>query len=189
MRSSRMEEADQIRRLTAELAAPEEDTSQRPKRKEVDGDKFLSFLQKTAHNRSDDTLMNKLKETMYEENPEELSSRFPQISDGRGGVGYQDESGVRVRFHIIRNARIENVGKSQSCMVSKLRIIWKRTRRYQWCGRVCLLLGGCRRAARLTRAVVALGIWVQKEQNVTDIRKWRYAPNFLDTHSLCTHLL
>ena len=30
-----------------------------------------------------------------------------------------------VRFHIIRNARIENVGKSQSCMVSKLRIIWK----------------------------------------------------------------
>jgi len=32
-----------------------------------------------------------------------------------------------VRFHIIRNARIENVGKSQSCMVSKLRIIWKQT--------------------------------------------------------------
>ena len=30
----------------------------------------------------------------------------------------------QVRFHIIRNARIENVGKSQSCMVSKLRIIW-----------------------------------------------------------------
>ena len=35
--------------------------------------------------------------------------------------------GLRVRFHIIRNARIENVGKSQSCMVSKLRIIWKQT--------------------------------------------------------------
>ena len=34
---------------------------------------------------------------------------------------------VRVRFHIIRNARTENVGKSQSCMVSKLRIIWKQT--------------------------------------------------------------
>ena len=34
---------------------------------------------------------------------------------------------VRVRFHIIRNARIENVGKYQSCMVSKLRIIWKQT--------------------------------------------------------------
>ena len=34
---------------------------------------------------------------------------------------------VRVRFHIIRNASIVNVGKSQSCMVSKLRIIWKQT--------------------------------------------------------------
>ena len=33
----------------------------------------------------------------------------------------------RVRFHIIRNARIESVCKSQSCMVSKLRIIWKQT--------------------------------------------------------------
>ena len=32
-----------------------------------------------------------------------------------------------MRFHIIRNGRIENVGKSQSCMVSKLRIIWKQT--------------------------------------------------------------
>ena len=34
---------------------------------------------------------------------------------------------LRARFHRIRNARIENVGKSQSCMVSKLRIIWKQT--------------------------------------------------------------
>ena len=34
---------------------------------------------------------------------------------------------LRVRFHIIGNLRIENVGKSQSCMVSKLRIIWKQT--------------------------------------------------------------
>ena len=34
---------------------------------------------------------------------------------------------LRVRFHIIRNARIENVGKSQSCIVSKLRIIRKQT--------------------------------------------------------------
>ena len=32
-----------------------------------------------------------------------------------------------MRFHIIRNARIENVGKYQSCMVSNLRIIWKQT--------------------------------------------------------------
>ena len=29
----------------------------------------------------------------------------------------------QVRLHIIRNEIIENVGKSQSCMVSKLRII------------------------------------------------------------------
>ena len=34
---------------------------------------------------------------------------------------------VLVRFQIIRNARIERVGKSQSCMVCKLRIIWKQT--------------------------------------------------------------
>ena len=34
---------------------------------------------------------------------------------------------VRVRFQIICNARIEYVGKSQSCMVSKIRIIWKQT--------------------------------------------------------------
>ena len=34
---------------------------------------------------------------------------------------------VRVRFQIIRNERIYNVGKYQSCVVSKLRIIWKQT--------------------------------------------------------------
>ena len=34
---------------------------------------------------------------------------------------------LRVRFQIIRNARIENVGTYQSCMVSKSRIIWKQT--------------------------------------------------------------
>ena len=32
-----------------------------------------------------------------------------------------------MRLKIIRSARIEKVGKSQSCMVSKLRIIWKQT--------------------------------------------------------------
>ena len=32
--------------------------------------------------------------------------------------------GFKVRLQIIGNARIENVGKSQSCMVSKLPIIW-----------------------------------------------------------------
>ena len=41
--------------------------------------------------------------------------------------GHTGHFGIRVRFHIIRNARIENVGKSQSCMVSKVRIIWKQT--------------------------------------------------------------
>ena len=30
-------------------------------------------------------------------------------------------------FAEVRNARIENVGKSQSCMISKLPIIWKQT--------------------------------------------------------------
>ena len=37
---------------------------------------------------------------------------------------------LRVRFQIIGNERIKNVGKSQLCMVSKLPIIWKRTRSY-----------------------------------------------------------
>ena len=30
----------------------------------------------------------------------------------------------KVRFHVILVARIENVGKSQSCMVSKLPMLW-----------------------------------------------------------------
>ena len=34
-----------------------------------------------------------------------------------------------VRFQTIRNARIENVGQSQSCMVFKLRIVWKQNNR------------------------------------------------------------
>ena len=38
-----------------------------------------------------------------------------------------EAASLRVRFHIIRNARIDNVGKSRSCMVSKVRIIWKQT--------------------------------------------------------------
>ena len=40
---------------------------------------------------------------------------------------------IRVRFHIIRNACTENVGKSQSCMVSKLRItLCKGSRRVEF---------------------------------------------------------
>ena len=42
-------------------------------------------------------------------------------------IGGTSESQVRVRFQIIGNARIENVGKYQSYMVSKLPIIWKQT--------------------------------------------------------------
>ena len=34
-----------------------------------------------------------------------------------------------MRFRIIRNARIENVGKYQACVVSKLRIIYMETDR------------------------------------------------------------
>ena len=45
---------------------------------------------------------------------------------------YPVTNAIRVRFHIIRNAYIENVGKSQSCMVSKLRIIWKQTVHYHF---------------------------------------------------------
>ena len=40
--------------------------------------------------------------------------------------GHEDQA-VRLRFHIIRTARIKTVGKYQSCMVSKLPIIWKQT--------------------------------------------------------------
>ena len=47
---------------------------------------------------------------------------------GDGGLTpYGSAAKVRVRFHIIRTARIDNVGKSQSCTVSKLPIIWKQT--------------------------------------------------------------
>ena len=53
---------------------------------------------------------------------------------------------IGVRFHIIRNARIENVGKYQSCMVSKLRMIWKQT------------VGGVAPACRKVRAVAAMAL-------------------------------
>ena len=57
------------------------------------------------------------------------------------------EGEVRVRFQIIGNARIENVGKYQSCMVSKLPIIWKQTvrlrSRLQRVGGDAATRGGC----------------------------------------------
>ena len=47
----------------------------------------------------------------------------------------QEEQQLRVRFHIFRTARIQIVGKYQSCMGSKLRIIWKQTiRLYPYLG-------------------------------------------------------
>ena len=51
-----------------------------------------------------------------------LQGRIPTIRDSAAL-----SSELRVRFQIIGNARIKNVGKSQSCMVSKLPIIWKQT--------------------------------------------------------------
>ena len=53
---------------------------------------------------------------------QELDAEMAKVAGLRASLAR-----VRVRFHIIRNARIENVGKSQSCMVSKVRIIWKQT--------------------------------------------------------------
>ena len=59
----------------------------------------------------------------------------PADDDERDGLDKEAWAGddaatadVRVRFHITRNARIENVGKSQSC-VSKVRIRWNQTDR------------------------------------------------------------
>ena len=43
--------------------------------------------------------------------------RFHNDEEEGGGGG--EIIGIRVRFHIIGNARIKKVGKSQSCMVSK----------------------------------------------------------------------
>ena len=51
----------------------------------------------------------------------------PREEAAHYGVRRVSHTTLRVHFHIIRNARIENVGKYQSCMVSKLRIIWKQT--------------------------------------------------------------
>ena len=42
-----------------------------------------------------------------------------------GTAGKTQNVYIRVRFHITRNYQIENVCTSQSCMVSKLRIICK----------------------------------------------------------------
>ena len=49
------------------------------------------------------------------------------LSDFLGGL-LNFGCGLWYGFHIIGNASIKNVGKYQSCMVSKLPITWKRTR-------------------------------------------------------------
>eukprot|EP01047_Picozoa_sp_COSAG01_P025212 COSAG01_NODE_1583_length_9823_cov_3.127931_2_plen_253_part_00 len=90
--ANRMAEAEQVRKLTLELSEPPpaepggegargggSATGKLPK-KGVSADQFLRFLQKQAVDRSEDDLMAKLKTTMYEEDPEELSTlRFPPI--------------------------------------------------------------------------------------------------------------
>ena len=80
---------------------------------------------------------------------------------------------LRVRFQIIRNARTSNVGKSQSCMVSKLRIIWKRTRTDD--------NAGCPRAS--TTHVLGAGLEVQNNgktaaewQTTADYDPGRHTP-------------
>ena len=45
----------------------------------------------------------------------------------RDTASQQGRARIRVRFQITRNARIDYVGEYQSCMVSKLPIIWKQT--------------------------------------------------------------
>ena len=54
-------------------------------------------------------------------------SSEPGTTDALFPFGIVVLASEEVRVHIIRHARIENVGKSQSCMVSKLPIIWKQT--------------------------------------------------------------
>ena len=56
----------------------------------------------------------------------------PPAATVRGALSTSETTGLLmsaapkpVRFHVIRNARISNVGESQSCMVSKLRMMWK----------------------------------------------------------------
>ena len=70
-------------------------------------------------------------EALMEVSIREIYALEQELQAYRSAVGSVEQAQVlvdlRVRFHIIRNARIENVGKSQSCMVSKLRIIWKQT--------------------------------------------------------------
>lgn len=78
--AGRMTEAAQIRALAQDLANPDADVRrQNAAKKEVSSDKFLRFLQSQAQSRSEDVLMGKIKDTMYEEDPNNLS-RLPPIA-------------------------------------------------------------------------------------------------------------
>ena len=49
----------------------------------------------------------------------ELLQHAVPLDHAQNAAVPKGSGGLRVRFHIIRNARIELVGKYQSCMVSK----------------------------------------------------------------------
>ena len=57
----------------------------------------------------------------------ELKNQLEQQRAAADAEIEQVQGQLRVRFHIIRNACIVYVGEYQSCMVSKVRIIWKQT--------------------------------------------------------------
>ena len=79
--SQRMHEADQVRALMQELVQPPEDnTGKSAKQKFVSSENFLSFLQKQAQGRASDPLMGKIKDVIYEEDPDSFD-RLPPIPD------------------------------------------------------------------------------------------------------------
>jgi ankyrin repeat protein len=85
--AGRMTEAAQIRNLAQDLSNPEADLKRHnAAKKEVSSDKFLRFLQNQAQARSEDVLMGKIKDTMYEEDPDNLS-RLPPIAHVRPAGG------------------------------------------------------------------------------------------------------
>ena len=52
---------------------------------------------------------------------------FDILTCGEAGFRIAGSAVLQLDLAVQGNARIENVGKSQSCMVSKLPIIWKQT--------------------------------------------------------------
>ena len=92
--AGRMHEAAQIRTLAHELANSDADTSRhKAAKKEISSDKFLRFLQNQAQSRSEDVLMGKIKDTMYEEDPNNLS-RLPPIAQAQGSSPEEIQDGA-----------------------------------------------------------------------------------------------